>query len=656
MHDISRSISVNSNAIPHDRAWAHYLVLILLSLGVGVLFLSPPGFGDEFTYWSLAFDLHEIGRSAWSVHSFHALRWPVWGVLWLWQAVFGLGLASIYCQPLLCLVAAACVTFAFGRRILRSLSGAWISAIALLFAPVLDSVVYRPMPDLGEGLLGACALLAWWKMMNAERPGRAVVFGVLSGLCIGLAFSNRITGIFIAPVLAVATLIFFPRKWLWLAVPALSAAAFFAVECAIYHAVCGDWLHSIHANLGGRRAKDVEAMPLWRLPVRYLSGFFRGDRLAPIYGSLMVVGLWASWRRWGREGRLLVVWFAVLYLEYSCAVQSLDPVMPLIGSTFRYLATLALPMSLLVGMGAIESGRFLAARDWKWLRPVSDAPARWPVRTAASALVLLALFSSRPFFDLGYIPEFRRYMAGLPDGTRIFSHHAMHNAACLVDAAVARRFTWVAPKHILLRSPQLEQQAAGCDQLWTVRKLLWLMERKDVERDQPRDQPDLGSYIADPERDWILTNVISKDDEPAFVFYRRRTADGPAHHVLLADGSELRSLIPALPATWKASQHPRIIENEWSVPPALRGKLVNLELEAASAGVEPIMIKVRFRGKGGRSTLFELRPILYLAGGEDHFALAIPDDAEKCVVETKFTRKTDEAVLTGFRLVYDETR
>ncbi|MEA3211051.1 MAG: Dolichyl-phosphate-mannose-protein mannosyltransferase [Chthoniobacter sp.] len=636
------------------RWWSHYAALAFVSLASGLLLLSQPGFGDEFTYWSLAFDLHEIGRPAWNVHSFHDLRWPVWGLLWCWQGFFGSGLASFYCVPLLYLVAATALGFTFGRIVLRSLSGAWICGIAVLFAPVLDSVVYRPMPDLPEGFFGACALLAWWCMMESDRPSRAALFGVVSGVAMGLAFSNRITGIFIAPVLVVATLAFFPQRWKWLLVPALSALAFFAVECAVYYSVCGDWLHSFHANLEGRGAKDVEVMPIWRLPIRYLSGFFRGDRLAPIYGVLTVTGLWAGWHRGGRGGRLVVIWFGVLYLEYSCAIQSLHPVRPLIGSTFRYLATLALPMSVLVGISIVELSRFVMGKGW--LSPVGRAFAPRPMLTGACVIGFLTLYSSRPFFDPGFTRDLRRAMAALPDGTRIFSHHAMHDLACLVDADVARRFTWIAPKRILLRNEDLEEQARTCDQFWTERKLLWLAERKEVEHDLPRRQPPFGSYIDHPERDWILANVLPKDDEPAFVFYRRRPANAPAPHVLEADSPEFRQLIPPLPARWSAPEQKRIVDVHWTVPPPLRGRLVNLEFAAASAGVEPMLIKLRFSGKDGRLAQYELRPILYADGGEDHFALPIPADAEQCTVEAKFIRKTDEVRLTGFRAVYDETR
>ena len=82
----------------------HYLLLALLAILVGVLFLQDPGFGDDFTYWSFAFDLHERGLSAWQKWSFHDLRWPVWGVCWVLQGLFGFGLVAYYGEPILYLI------------------------------------------------------------------------------------------------------------------------------------------------------------------------------------------------------------------------------------------------------------------------------------------------------------------------------------------------------------------------------------------------------------------------------------------------------------------------------------------------------------------------------------------------------------------------
>jgi hypothetical protein len=633
--------------------WFHFLAVILASIAAGVLFIHEPGFGDELGYWSLAFDLHDIGGHAWSVNSFHDLRWPVWGVNWLWQACFGPGLASFYCTPILYLVAASLIIFAFGRLVLRSLGGAWACVISLWFIPELDAVISRPMPDLSECFYGTAALLAWWTMMQSEDRRRATIFGVISGLCIGLAFSNRITGIFITPVLAVATLVFFPRRWKWLFLPAAVAGLYVVAEGAVYHAVCGDWLHCIHANLGGRGAKDTVAMPLWRLPVRYLGGFFKGNRLASFYAVTSAIGLWGAWRR-GAAGRLVVIWFAVLYLEYSCAVQSLHPVRPLIGSTFRYLAAFSFPMVILAIIGLIEIGGFLGSR-FAPLREKLSALSKRPVVCAVVVIAILAAYTSRPLFNLGFTPEYSRHMSALPTGTKIFTHHAMRDLAFMVDPANARRLAWTAPSKILARIPGIEAEATACDEFWYLRKHMWLTYRKAEERSaEPQKQPALPSYLDQPERDWILNQVIMKADEPEMVFYRRRPA-GIVPHILGPEAQEFAGLLPPLPVSWTAESYPKRLDQSWPVAASLRGQLVTFQFQVASPAVEPMIVKMRFTAGGKEPVEYGFRPIVYGGGGKEFLAVHIPANADKCWVQLNFN-KGKQVTLSGFRAIFDDVR
>ena len=57
-----------------------------------------------------------------------------------------------------------------------------------------------------------------------------------------------------------------------------------------------------------------------------------------------------------------------------------------------------------------------------------------------------------------------------------------------------------------------------------------------------------------------------------------------------------------------------------------------------------------------RSVDLLLKPILYTGGGKEFFALPIPADADTCTVELRFSAKTRDVQLAGFRAVYDEVR
>jgi len=636
--------------------WPHYFALFVVSVATGLLFLHEPGFGDDLTYWSLAFDLHDGTRNVWNLQSFHDLRWPVWGVSWLWQYFFGPGLASFYCVPLLYLAAGSALAFTFGRMALRTAAGGWACGLALLFLPLLDPVISRPMPDLAESVFGASALLAWWAMMQSTSPRRAAVFGLLAGVSIGLSVSNRITGVFIAPVLVVSTLMFFPRRWPWLFVPALGAALFLGAEGAIYYLLRGDPLHNLHANLTARGATDTAAMPVWNLPLRYLDGLFRSSRIASVFAAFALGGLWAGWRHGGLNGRLVAVWFVVLYLECSCAVQSFNPVRPLLGSTVRYLAALSIPMAVLAGIGVTELTRLISRWSWAPARRCTDALARHPVIVGGAAFVALALYSNRPFFDRGFTAELQHRMATMPSGTKIFSHRAMRDVAFLVDPENARRFQWIAPKAILVRNEELEAQAAASDEFWYLRKQLWMSERKNMERTGSGLQPALGSYFDAPAQSWMLTDIFAKGSDCDLVFYRRRPADASPPQVLTPDSPEIRALFPPLPAMWDPQRHPRTLKVQWKVPASLRGKLLNIEFNGASTTVEPFIAKFQFDAGERRVESFLLKPILYAGGGKEFLALPIPADAETCRIEIRFSAKSKDVQLTAFRAVFDDQR
>jgi 4-amino-4-deoxy-L-arabinose transferase-like glycosyltransferase len=231
----------------------HVVALVLFSWAVGVLFLQSPGFGDDLTYWTTAFDVHERGLKAWGKSSFHDLRWPVWGLCWVLQGVFGFGLAAYWGVPLLYLSAGAVVAFSFGSMLGRSVRIGWACALAFLFLPLLDTVAYRPMPDLSEAVWGGFVVLAWWRLMHAETTRASVLWALLTGVLIFLAEANRLTGIFIVPVIGLGTLLYFRKRLGWLILAGLVSAIFYGLECAFYKWLFDDWLHNLHAHESGKR-------------------------------------------------------------------------------------------------------------------------------------------------------------------------------------------------------------------------------------------------------------------------------------------------------------------------------------------------------------------------------------------------------------------
>ena len=620
----------------------HLLALVLVAFAVGLAFLQEPGFGDDFTYWSFAFDLHERGLIAWQKASFHDLRWPVWGVSWLFQAVLGPGLIAYYAVPLLYLAGGAVLAFVFGRKATRSTGIAWVCGIAFLFHPLLDTICFRPMPDLSEGVWGAAAMLGWWALMQAERgTAQRWLLAALTGAAVFLAESNRVTGALIVPVLIACTLLYFRPRFPWLLAAGGVAALLYLGECGFYKWLFDDWMHNLHANMHNTENKGTEPIPLWSLPFRFLDSLWKGGPLAPAYCILAVLGIRAGWREHGVPGRVVVLWFAILFMEYSCALQPVWPPRPLLRDADRFLAGLAVPFAILSAIGLASVFRFVpAALAWV---------SRKPALNGALALIALALLSSRDFTDPGSVPAMRSYMAGLPDGTKVFTHKAMREYAHLIDGRSAQRFTWTAPNEILHRTDALEAQAAQCDEFWYVRKLVWLTTRKQLEKKKLKQQLALGSYFATPERDWRMTRALAKGDTPDLIFHHRRTPDSAPPQTLDAQAPEFAGLIPALPAEFSAKS----VEPVWQVPASLRGKLVRFDIDAASEQVEALTIRLRFSAGGKQTVEYLLKPYLYPGGGREFFAMQIPADADSCAVQLKLGKGAKRVQFTGFRAVVE---
>jgi hypothetical protein len=631
------------------KTWKHLLALIGVAFVIGLLFLREPGFGDDLTYWSFAFDLHERGLKAWQVGSFHDLRWPVWGVCWVLQAIFGFGLVSFYGVPLLYLAGGAVLGFTFGKKILGSAAAGWACGVAFLFQPLLDTVAYRPMPDLSEGVWGAAVMLAWWQMMQAQSIRARLGFGVLVGAAVFLAESNRITGVFIIPVLIVATMMFFRRRLGWLILAGVVALALYAAEAAFYHRLFENWLHNLHAHMGAKGVKGTESIPVWYLPFRFFDTLWKGNPLAPAYCILGAIGTWVAWQRHGVLGRVIVVWFATLYLGYSCAPQSLSPWRPLIRDADRFLCGLVVPFSILAVIGLwtlLELRRVREVRALERLRSHS-------VLTGAAAILLMVLITSRSFFDLGFVPEFRRYMATVPDGARVFSHKSMREITYLVDAGAAARFQWTAPNAILEKKPELEAAAAECDEFWYARKLIWLNRRKQLERKKHEGPTELASYFNAPEQSWQLTRLLAKGDNPDLIFYRRRAPGTPPPLVLSATAPEWQGLTGTLPASWRSKEHERTILTTWYVPAALRGKLGRIELIAASEQVEAVTVRLRFFSGPNIEGEFLLKPYLHPEPSKEFFALEVPENADRCEIQLKFSKNAEYVLFSDFRAVLE---
>jgi len=352
-------------------------------------------------------------------------------------------------------------------------------------------------------------------------------------------------------------------------------------------------------------------------------------------------------------GRILVVWFGALFFLYSCAPQSLSPYRPLVRDADRFLAALTVPMSVLAVLGLWHLAAGVAATGFgRRLAPIVRKPFA-PIATGCFAIALFAVVTSRPWFDLGFIPEMRHYLQAVPAGTKVFSHKAMREIVHLVDATSARRFVWTAPNEILHRTDKLEAQAAECTEFWYARKLIWLNTRKALEKQSLTKQAPLSSFLDEPEHEWVLTGLFARGDTPDLIFYRRRTADSPPTQILGPDAPEWHGLIPTLPAT--VFRKDGVGDVQWKIPAELKGRLARFEFEAAAAPVDALSMRIRFHRRAGEKPYAEylLKPYLYRDGGKEFFAFRTPTDAEFVHLQIKHAKSANRVLFKSFRALIE---
>jgi hypothetical protein len=628
------------------------LLLFFGAFAVSWLYQTPPSLGDDLNYWGLAFDLHHGVPGAWSTTSFHDLRWPVWGLCWLLQIPFGYSALSYYLEPMVYLGAGAVVVWLLALEVGATRRVALVAGILFLFHPQLDSVIDRPMPDLSEGFWVATAFLAWLKLMRSDRRGPSILLAAMVGLALAIGQANRITGVFAIPVLFLATVVFYPRKLLWLVLCGVFAAGFVAIEGAIYYQLTGDPLHSLTANKSATGRKGTEAIPLWELPFRFIPTLFR-RHTDLVFTLLGLLGIGVAWTRFGLAGRALAVYAVGYLLTYSCALQSLFPPRPLVRDGDRFLGSLAFPLAVLsaLALGWIADRLPAALAE---TRAVAFLRRNFPA-TVGLLLLALLLVSSRPFREPNYLREIAAYVRSVPSGLKVLSHDAMRHVAHLADPQAASRVQWTLKKDLLDPSPTTLALAEGSDEIWFNRKWIWTGTRKKSEYNKLDTIGDIAPWLRPPLAGWTARRAIAKGDVPDFVFLGRSqsplTETTPEHKLF-------RPLVlPPFPVphtwTFEKGAHEPILFPPQPIPWELAGRTFFLSLRYSSNTTEPVRAFVTFLRDGQELQTLVFKPYFFDESSEDFFFVTIPAEATALQVRLRISEKTSRITLERFQLLTD---
>lgn len=603
---------------------------------VAPIYFQQPWLGDDLDYWSFAIHHHdpEVGQPL--NKGFHALRWPVWGVIWLFQHILPKGLPSYYAQPVFYFALGTAVMLLWAREIFPwSWRRQSLAMVLYLFHPLLGPVLHRPMPDLSEGVFMAGALLAFWRVLRAETFSRSVPYAVLCGLLIQLAFANRFTGLLIVPVMVLCTLSVHPRRMMRLLPVATASLVFFLIECSVYFAVHGNFLHSLTANASGRGRPGTEPVPLWWFPFRFFDTLWKGNVLKIFFTATALAGILFAMRSKERVTRLSAFWAIWLYLGYSCAIQSVDPLRPLIRDGERFIASLAWPLTLMSvsGIFSLVAG-FQEKLPWR----------NFSLKHTRVALLVLALplglSSGRKFF-YGFDPELNTYIESTLDNSRIVSHSGMRDLCALVNYEKTKRFQWNIIDKWLEGEKRVADALAAADLLWVRHKELWLARRKTLEQEPENEEYSPPPYALNPPV-MFPERVIALNERPDLWFFNMRHPPGPLSEVSL-DGVP-REFFTELqkPLRWRMSLTIPRTELE-------RPGVIGVYLRASASRVHPLDVDVEFFA--GQKKIAARQPLLYInpmpaddaifcdvPPGADSLRLTVRSRASKGWVAVEFVR------------------
>jgi hypothetical protein len=606
------------------RLWIGLLGAGIMGALLGLCFLQEPGLGDDLDYWSLARRLNDGEVTKWNT-GFHDLRWPVWGVIWLLQKIFGAGLASYYGEPLFYLGMGSAVVWLLARMLFGSDRMAWGSSLVFAMHPMLDPAIVRPMPDLSEGCWSAFSVLALVGMSRSSNRIQYLGWSVAMGIALWIGYANRITGLFIVPILGLLAVLFFRRTLPGLILAGFIAACCFLGECLLYHTLTGDFWHSLHANLGARGRKGTESVAIWMLPLRFFDSLWTGNFLKVPLNLLTFLGAWTVWHTGKKETRSLVVWMGAFYLLFSCVPQSFFPYRPLVRDGERFLASLAFPFALLVVPGAVACWQ-------RWMAPRLQSlhPQAGPI-FAIFTLLLLPLVSSRNFTDLGYALPMQEWIKKTPPGTKILTHPDMREVAILIGGEHSRQFDWVMPRKFF-QPTEIELQAARqCDTMWLNRKLLWVTPRKKLEQGEPDTMPPLPEYLDDLSNQWELLGVFYKSYFPDIAFFSKRKENQTSALHQLAQ--EL-SVSPNDPRFTQLSQGTSYaLDNSW----VDRNWII--EMRGSANTVEAVkFVVLRFFKNNEKIAETQWKPYFHQKSGWDYLTLHVPKEANSVNLQVAFSK------------------
>ena len=350
---------------PLGSARLALLLVLALALVLRLGTSTPAVIGSDLStaYYQPALDLIQFGTGPWDQWNTWYVRLGVIVPLALAHALAGGAEMAIPLAGLPFGMLQVLLVFLIGRLLFED-SVAILAAFLEAVYPV--SVLYgaQPLPDTPMACWTTASVFFF---LYAHRRSRRHFFFV-AGLCLGLAYTAKITGLFGGVVLLGLAFLerreFNPRDLLLVAAGALGVLALETVVLTILH---GEWtmrvLNMLNASSGFAETGSIVIS--WS---RYIPGFFSG-LLWPLDHGFVYHGLmgWAAvaasvylMARSSADGavRIILLWWLalILLLNFAC-IGFAQPIVPKI--QMRYLMFTTPPGVLILSVCLIGAGKKL---------------------------------------------------------------------------------------------------------------------------------------------------------------------------------------------------------------------------------------------------------------------------------------------------------
>jgi 4-amino-4-deoxy-L-arabinose transferase-like glycosyltransferase len=349
--------------------------------------LSP----DSFAYAHHAYNIATGQFSPTADHLFYGYRFGVLLPVALAYRVFGVSSLSSALLPLLASAATLWLVYRLGTMLLGRRTGL-LGALLYTFFPLDLPWATLIGPDSFLPLCSALAFLCLIRALDSALPSSRWLFCLGGGLCAGVAFHVRESGIVLLAALLVALIVEGRRR----RPPGITAGLVamvggFAVPLLLqmlYYAVAvGDpWTR--WTVLGELRQTHNVPIRGWPTSLSYYPLAMLGLDLGGLawFGfffyaaalGLVVAGV----RKELRRLRLLLIWAGVVFAILEFGPLSIRPYIPVVKS-YHYLSLLSVPVLL---MGAYGIMAVVDRMPERQVRPFG-----WPLRRMALAGIVLVL-------------------------------------------------------------------------------------------------------------------------------------------------------------------------------------------------------------------------------------------------------------------------